>query len=121
MVKLNGDVVALNVGGNLHIATERDVLTSCPDSLLARMFNGLHELKKINDEVFLDRDGHTFQNLVNYLRNDREVFPDFVDPKQQQDFFQELEWWKIPTKQLNNWTKKGINLNTAHKQYQENM
>ena len=83
MVKLAGDVVALNVGGTHHMMTERDVLTSCPESLLARMFNGLHELKKINDEVFLDRDGSTFQHLVNYLRNDREVFPDFVDPKDQ--------------------------------------
>lgn len=60
MVKLAGDVVALNVGGTHHLMTEREVLTSCPESLLARMFNGLHELKKINEEVFLDRDGTTF-------------------------------------------------------------
>lgn len=84
MVKLAGDVVALNVGGTHHMMTERDVLTSCPDSLLARMFNGLHELKKINEEVFLDRDGTTFQNLVNYLRNHRDHFPEFVDPHHQQ-------------------------------------
>ena len=60
MVNLSGDVVHLNVGGTHHLTTERDVLTSVPDSVLARMFNGLHELKKINDEVFLDRDGTTF-------------------------------------------------------------
>ena len=60
MVKLAGEVVHLNVGGTHHMSTEREVLTSCPDSVLARMFNGLHELKKINDEVFLDRDGTTF-------------------------------------------------------------
>ena len=39
----------------------------------------MHELKKIEDEVFLDRDGTTFQHLVNYLRNDREVLPEFSD------------------------------------------
>jgi hypothetical protein len=35
------------------------------------MFNGMHDLKKIDDKVFLDRDGKSFQYLVNYLRNDR--------------------------------------------------
>jgi hypothetical protein len=29
--------------------------------------------------VFLDRDGQTFTYLVNYLRNNREVMPDFHD------------------------------------------
>jgi hypothetical protein len=37
----------------------------------------MHELKIIDDEVFLDRDGKTFEALVNYLRNDRKVFPEF--------------------------------------------
>ena len=39
----------------------------------------MHELKKIDDEVFLDRDGKTFETLVNYLRNDRKVFPEFEE------------------------------------------
>ena len=63
------------------------------------MFSGLHELKKINDEVFLDRDGKTFLYIVNYLRNHREVFPEFVDPNDEIHFFKELDFWKIPTKQ----------------------
>jgi len=60
MVKLDSEVVALNVGGTHHMMTERDVLRLCPGSILERMFNGLHELKKIDNEVFLDRDGKTF-------------------------------------------------------------
>jgi hypothetical protein len=36
---------------------------------------------------------------VNYLRNDREVFPEFVDPNDEIHFFKELDFWKIPTKQ----------------------
>jgi predicted DNA-binding protein (UPF0278 family) len=57
IVKLDSEVVALNVGGTHHLMTERDVLRLCPGSDLEKMFNGMHELKKINEEVFLDRDG----------------------------------------------------------------
>ena len=78
--------------------TERDVLTLCKDSVLEKMFNGMHDLKKIDDEVFLDRDGKTFLNLVNYLRNDRYVFPEFMDRNDEIHFFKELDFWKIPTR-----------------------
>lgn len=98
MVKLDSEVVAINVGGTHHMMTERDVLRLVPGSTLEKMFNGLHELKKIDEEVFLDRDGKTFQYLVNYLRNDREVFPEFVDPNDEIHFFKELDFWKIPTR-----------------------
>lgn len=96
MVKLDSEVVALNVGGTHHMMTERQVLGLCPDSTLAKMFSGTHELKKINEEVFVDRDGRTFQHLVNYLRNNRETWPEFVDPNDEVQFLKELDWWKIP-------------------------
>ena len=99
LVNLESEVVALNVGGTHHLMTERDVLRAVPGSTLEKMFNGMHELKKINDEVFLDRDGNTFNHLINYLRNKREVFPEFTDPNEEVHFFKELDWWKIPTKQ----------------------
>jgi hypothetical protein len=79
MVKMDSEVVSLNIGGNVHIQTEKEVLQSVPDSLLAKMFSDMHELKRIDDEVFLDRDGKTFETLVNYLRNDRRVFPEFTE------------------------------------------
>jgi hypothetical protein len=66
-----------------------------PDSLLAKMFSDMHELKKINDEVFLDRDGKIFETLVNYLRNDRKVFPEFNDKNSENHFFKELYHWGI--------------------------
>ena len=69
LVKLDSEVVALNVGGTHHMMTERDVLRLVPGSTLEKMFNGLHELKKVDNEVFLDRDGQTFLYLINYLRN----------------------------------------------------
>jgi hypothetical protein len=60
MVKLDSEVVSLNVGGTHHMMTERDVLTHVHGSKLEKMFSGLHHLKKIESEVFLDRDGRTF-------------------------------------------------------------
>jgi len=40
--------------------TERDVLRLVPGSILEKMFNGMHNLKKVDNAVFLDRDGTTF-------------------------------------------------------------
>jgi hypothetical protein len=60
MVKLDSEVIPINVGGTHHMMTERDVLRLVPGSTLEKMFSGLHELKKIDEEVFLDRDGRTF-------------------------------------------------------------
>jgi hypothetical protein len=98
LVNLDSEVIPLNVGGTHHLMTERDVLRLCKGSILEKMFSGNHELKKIDGEVFLDRDGKTFLNLVNYLRNDREVFPEFMDKNDEIHFFKELDFWKIPTK-----------------------
>lgn len=99
MVNMDGEVIPLNVGGTHHLMTERDVLTLCKGSVLEKMFNGLNELKKIEGEVFLDRDGKTFLNLVNYLRNDRTVFPEFMDRNDEIHFFKECDYWKIPIKE----------------------
>ena len=98
LVNMDSEVVPLNVGGTHHLMTERDVLRQVKGSILEKMFNGCHELKKIDDEVFLDRDGKTFLNVVNYLRNDREVFPEFGDKNDEVHFFKELDFWKIDTK-----------------------
>lgn len=85
----------INVGGTHHISTEKDVLRSVPDSTLAKYFSDMHELKKIGEEVFLDRDGKTFETLVNYLRNDRKVFPEFLDKNSENHFYKELHFWGI--------------------------
>jgi len=64
LVRLDSDVVSLNVGGTHLMMTETKVLQSCPESILAKMFSGEHNLKKVGPEddqkVFLDRDGRTF-------------------------------------------------------------
>lgn len=49
LVKLDSEVIPINVGGTHHMMTERDVLRLVPGSTLEKMFSGLHELKKIDD------------------------------------------------------------------------
>jgi len=98
MVNLDSEVVSLNVGGTHHLKTERDVLRLCKGSLLEEMFNGMHTLKVIDNEYFLDRDGTTFLHLLNFLRNSREVLPEFTDHNDEIHFYKELQYWRIETK-----------------------
>ena len=93
--KIDSEVVSLNVGGRAHIQTEKEVLTSVAGSKLAALFSEMHELKKVDNEIFLDRDGQTFEHLVNYLRNDRKIFPEFTEPNSENMFFKELQYWGI--------------------------
>lgn len=95
LVRLDSEVIKLNIGGTHHLQTEKDVLRSVPGSTLAKMFSDMHELKKVDEEVFLDRDGRTFESLVNYLRNDRKVFPDFTEKNAENHFYKELHFWGI--------------------------
>jgi hypothetical protein len=76
------------------------VLQSVSDSILAKLFSDKVELKKIDDEVFLDRDGKTFETMLNYLRNDRKVFPDFTTKQEENMFFKELHYWEIDKEHL---------------------
>lgn len=65
----------------------------------------MHELKKVNEEVFLDRDGETFETLVNYLRNDRKVFPEFSDKNSENMFYKEMHYWGID-QHMKNWQEQ---------------
>ena len=95
LVKYDSEVVSLNVGGTVHMQTEKDVLRSVPGSLLSSLFSDMHKLKMIGDEVFIDRDGKTFESMINYLRNDRKVFPEFKDKNYENHFLKELHFWGI--------------------------
>lgn len=55
----------------------------------------MHELKMVGEEVFIDRDGATFETLINYLRNERRVFPDFAEKNEENMFIKELYFWGI--------------------------
>lgn len=92
------DLIKLNIGGTHHLTCDKAVLRSVPGSFLSKLFNELHALKVTDEgEVFLDRDGKTFETLLNYLRDDRKVFPEFMFRHEETMFFKELQYWNIDT------------------------
>jgi len=77
--RIDDTVINLNVGGQQSLMVGQTVLCSVPDSTLSTLFSGSHELKKVDGQIFLDRDGKTFTHLINYLRNSRRSYPEFAD------------------------------------------
>lgn len=67
------------------------------------MFSGRHDVSKHNNRVFIDRDGVSFKNMINYLRSGK--FPIFKEKNDETSFFEELEFWQIPI-------YEGSNINT---------
>lgn len=78
------------------MVADKELLRSVKGSTLEKLFNEMNVLKRTeDDEVFLDRDGKTFETLINYLRNDRKIFPDFTTKQEETMFFKELHYWNI--------------------------
>ena len=62
--------VKLNIGGQLFTTSLSTLVSSRPDSMLAAMFSGRHKISTDEDGYyFIDRDGHHFRHILNYLRN----------------------------------------------------
>ena len=76
-----------------------DTLCSVEGSKLQKMFSCTKDLKRTRDgqAYYLDRDYDAFNNLVNYLRSNRQVFPQMMYEPQVQLFEQELDFWKLKT------------------------
>ena len=78
-------IVKLNVGG-IHFTTSLQTLTRDPNSMLAAMFSGRHEVETTEDgSFFIDRDGTYFRFILNYLRNGELILPELAT------FLEELE------------------------------
>lgn len=81
------------------MTVSRQVLTSDKDSFLTKMFNSGDEIKPlmVDDEkekdkkrVFIDRNGHSFQQMINYLQNFKSILPEFESIPERKGFFEEL-------------------------------
>ena len=70
-------MLTLEVGGTTTVKTSKGLLTSIPGSLLEQTFSGYHEHTVIKDKIFMDRDGPSFEHMVNYLRHQRNYLPSF--------------------------------------------
>jgi len=82
----------LNVGGVAY-STSSMTLSTYPDSMLARMVNGdLPTARDENGAIFIDRDGHLFRYVLNFLRSGQLHLPDSASEKEQllieADFYQ---------------------------------
>ena len=66
-------MIPLNVGG-YHFVTTLSTLTKDKDSMLAAMFSGRHELDTDSEgRYFIDRDGEYFKEILNYLRDSKQL------------------------------------------------
>ena len=71
----NTEVVRLNVGGTKYI-TAKSTLRKYPQSMLGAMFTGNVPLAKDEDGYcFIDRCGHIFQYILQFLRCGKLVLP----------------------------------------------
>jgi hypothetical protein len=62
-------IIKLNVGGT-KFATSLATLKRCPETMLAAMFSGRHEIPKDDEgHYFIDQDGTHFGEILNYLRS----------------------------------------------------
>ncbi|ESO98682.1 hypothetical protein LOTGIDRAFT_57200, partial [Lottia gigantea] len=63
-------VINLNVGGKFF-ATRLSTLRKYPDSMLAVMFSGRHDVDKdAEGNFFIDRDGQYFSHILSFLRHE---------------------------------------------------
>ena len=86
------EVITLDVGG-VRYKTTKSTLTKYPDSMLGNMFGGKFALiKQADGSIFIDRDGETFQFILDYLRSGNITLPSndlqFKKLKLEADFYQ---------------------------------
>ena len=70
MHKIKSKKIKLDIGGTIF-TTSLTTLQRDPNSLLAAMFSGRHELEPDADDnsYFIDRDGTFFRFILNFLRD----------------------------------------------------
>ncbi|KAI8062601.1 BTB/POZ protein [Gongronella butleri] len=94
--KSQDEKIKLNVGGQIF-ETSMTTLQRDPNSTLAAMFNGRHDLVQDDEDgsYFIDRDGTYFRLVLNYLR-DLRIPPSIRnDPKIMDELKQEAEFYHI--------------------------
>ena len=88
--------IKLDIGGH-NYTTSITTLRRDPDSMLAAMFSGRHELKKEPDgSYFIDRDGIHFRHILNFLRDgqvDAETLP--KDPVTLKELLREAKYYQL--------------------------
>lgn len=86
-------IIRLSVGG-CHYTTSLETLLSDPDSMLAAMFSGYHNVKSDEEgRYFIDRDGTHFRYILNYLRDKDATLPS--DSETLVELFKEVGFYHL--------------------------
>ncbi|XP_065151856.1 potassium channel tetramerisation domain containing 12.2 [Paramisgurnus dabryanus] len=89
------EIIELNVGGQVYV-TRHSTLLSVPNSLLWTMFCQKKPKELTTDSkgrFFLDRDGFLFRYILDYLRDQTLVLPDFF--KEKASLLKEAEYFQL--------------------------
>ena len=96
LYQMQDSKVKVDVGGHIY-STSVQTLKRDPDSMLAAMFSGIHELKQEQDgSYFIDRDGDLFRYILNFLRDghvDVETLP--RDRSAVKSLLREAKYFKV--------------------------
>ncbi|XP_010870621.2 BTB/POZ domain-containing protein KCTD1 isoform X2 [Esox lucius] len=106
--------VHIDVGGHMYTSSLA-TLTKYPESRIGRLFNGTEPivLDSLKQHYFIDRDGHIFRYILNFLRTAKLLLPDdFKEYSllyEEARFFQlsplqtELERWRSERQAMSVW------------------
>lgn len=88
------DILSLDIGGEGCITVGRPTLLRHPDSALAAMFSGRHQLPTHKGKIFIDRNYRSFARMISYLRTGH--YPLYLSPMEDQELKAELDYWGVP-------------------------
>ncbi|XP_051982523.1 BTB/POZ domain-containing protein KCTD12-like [Xyrauchen texanus] len=89
------EIIELNVGGQVYV-TRHSTLLSVPNSLLWTMFSQKKPTELTTDSkgrFFLDRDGFLFRYILDYLRDQTLVLPNYF--KEKASLLKEAEYFQL--------------------------
>ncbi len=87
-------IVRLSVGGVIF-ETSVDTLCADPNSMLAAMFSGRHNVNTDEEgRYFIDRDGTHFRYILNYLRDGNTYIP-FDNQQLVDELYEEVQFFNI--------------------------
>ncbi len=89
------EIIELNVGGQVYV-TRHSTLLTVPNSLLWTMFSQKTPAELTTDSkgrYFLDRDGFLFRYILDYLRDQTLVLPDYF--KEKASLLKEAEYFQL--------------------------
>jgi hypothetical protein len=92
----NEKIAEIELNNGEIITQKISILKKYPNSILSSYLNDKISCPKRNGHIFIDRDSQSFKNLLYYLENNK--LPKFKNENEEKKFFDEMNYWKIPTK-----------------------